>query len=121
MIDLDIERQVFIIIKESDVLSIVDIDSGDYAFAKDIIAQEYIGISNNGEGYLFLLRYEKPDKNFIFQSKVIEKINDGFLIKGYFKDTMIVNVSKYENSLIESCLDYQTIQEILFKNIISLK
>ncbi|XZH78672.1 hypothetical protein ACSW8S_17550 (plasmid) [Clostridium perfringens] len=55
---------------------------------------------------MFLLRYEKPDKNFIFQSKVIEKTNDGFLIKGYFKDTMIVNVSKYENSLIESCLDY---------------
>lgn len=36
------------IIKDGDVLSIVDIDGGDYTFVKDIIFQEYIGISNNG-------------------------------------------------------------------------
>ncbi len=94
------------VIKEGDVLSIVDIGSGDYSFIKDIIAQEDISISNNGEAYLFLLRHDKSDKNSIFQSQVIQKTNDGFLIKGYFKDAMVVNVSKYGNSIMESYLDY---------------
>jgi hypothetical protein len=93
------------LIKEGSKIKIVEgNDFNGYAI-NEIIANEDINIENNS--YTILLRYEGSDKNNLFESDKIVRVNENnYIIYGYFKDALLV--TRYKNNKIamfESYMD----------------
>lgn len=94
------------IIKEGSIINVVEGVDDSNPIIEKIVAQEDIRIEGNGNGYTFLLRYEGHDRNSIFEAdKIIEKENE-FIVKGYFKDAILVIRDRNEASMHESYLDF---------------
>ncbi|MDG6614165.1 hypothetical protein QCF18_15120 [Staphylococcus aureus] len=94
------------IIKEGSILNIIDGLDDNNLIIEKIVAQEDIRIENNGEGYTFLLRYEGHDRNCIFEADKIVKKENEFIVKGYFKDAILVIRDRNKSSMHESYLDF---------------
>lgn len=94
------------LIKEGSIINIVEGLDDSNPILEKIVAQEDISIEGNGNGYTFLLRYDGHDRNCIFESeKIIEKENE-FIVKGYFKDAILVIRDRKEKDMYNSYMDF---------------
>lgn len=94
------------IIKEGSVIKIVDGNDKERAIIDKIIANEDIRIEDDGSKYTFLLRHRDSNDNCIFESEKIYKVNNEYIVEGWFKDAILVVSDKKESKMYESYCEY---------------
>lgn len=94
------------IIKEGSVIKIVDGNDKERPIIDKIITDENINIEGDGSKYTFLLRHRDSNENCIFESEKIYKVNNEYIVEGWFKDAILVLSDKKENKMYESYCAY---------------
>ncbi|EOU1808283.1 hypothetical protein IZT13_002867 [Clostridium perfringens] len=94
------------VIKEGSIINIVEGLDDSNPIIEKIVAQEDINIDGNGKGYTFILRCEGNEENSIFVADEIIKKGNEYIVKGYFKDAILVFRDRNESSMYESYLDF---------------
>lgn len=93
------------LIKEGSTIKLLDYSDLDRPVYEQITAQEDINF--NSQGYTFLLAHRGGTLNAIFESEEVEQINESeFVIKGYFKDAILILTDREESSMYESCMNF---------------
>ncbi len=93
------------LIKEGSKVKLIDWNDINRPVLEEIIVQEDIKFEN--EGYTFLLATRGGTFNAIFESDEIEQISGNeFIVKGYFKDAVLVLSDKGENYMYESYMTF---------------
>lgn len=94
------------IIKEGSVIKIIDGNDKERAIIDKIVADEDIKIEGDGSKYTFLLRHRDSNENCIFESEKIYRLNDEYVVEGWFKDAILVISDKRDNKMYESYCEY---------------
>ncbi|MGG7058437.1 hypothetical protein ACQPUZ_09085 [Clostridium tertium] len=93
------------VIKEGSKVKLLDWNDVNRAVLEEIIVQEDINFEN--EGYTFLLATRGGTFNAVFESDKIEQVTDNeFIVKGYFKDAVLVLSDKNKNYMYESYMTF---------------
>lgn len=94
------------IIKEGEIIKVVDKNDIERAVVDKIVSQEDITIEGDGRGYTFLLRNRECKENCIFESDKIYNSNGEYIVEGYFKDAILVIADKFGDEMHDSYMDY---------------
>lgn len=94
------------IIKEGSIINIIDGLDDNNPIVEKIVSQEDINIDGNGKGYTFILRCEGNEENSIFVADEIIKKGNEYIVKGYFKDAILVAWDKHEAYMYNSYLEF---------------
>lgn len=93
------------LIKEGSVIKLLDYSDLNRPVYKQITAQEDINFKS--QGYTFLLAHRGGTFNAIFESEEVEQINESeFVVKGYFKDAVLILTDREESSMYESYMNF---------------
>ena len=93
------------LIKEGSKVKLIDWNDINRPVLKEIIVQEDLNFEN--EGYTFLLANKGDTFNAIFESDKIEQVKDNeFIVKGYFKDAVLILSDKGENYMYDSYMTF---------------